>query len=58
MSGGEDGALRVWNSSSGELFEVVEDAHDDYVFAVVFSKDGNYLASAGADMVIKIWEVH
>lgn len=33
----------------------LQDAHDNEVSALCFSSDGNYMATGGADKVIKVW---
>lgn len=35
----------------------ISNAHDGPIWAAEFSKDGKYLATAGKDAVIKIWEI-
>lgn len=34
-----------------------ESADQDTVWAMEFSKDGRYLAAAGADMIVRVWQV-
>ena len=46
-TGGVDGAIRLWDSSSGKLLRVLE-AHSYYVCSLSWSPDGKVLASAGA----------
>lgn len=48
LSGSLDGEIRVWDSTSGEL---VADYHHHHrrVHTAVFSADGKYVTSAGAD---------
>jgi WD40 repeat protein len=47
-SGGEDGKIKVWNLSSGQLLNTIN-AHSATVNALKFSPDGKYLLSASAD---------
>jgi WD40 repeat protein len=51
------GELKIWRTCDGRLMREFRDAHRDTVLAVRFSPDGQRLASAGADRVIKIWSV-
>ncbi|ANW19458.1 hypothetical protein I3J09_15320 [Streptomyces clavuligerus] len=54
VSGGEDGVVRLWNSSTGRLLRA-HHAHTGWVFATVLSADGLVLASAGDDGAIRLW---
>ncbi len=51
------GELRFWDTANGELVHVVPDAHSDSIFCIEFSPDGKYVATAGADRFVKIFEV-
>lgn len=51
------GELIVWKVADQSLVRRFESAHADTVLAVKFSPDGKRLASAGADRLIKIWNV-
>ncbi len=54
-TGGSDGSVRFWDYSGNE--KRVLAAHDRMVTSLTFSSDGRRLASAGPDLVTKIWDV-
>lgn len=54
-TGGEDGKVKVWNLSNGQLIKTIN-AHSATVNALKFSPDGNYLLSALADQMLHIWD--
>ncbi len=35
----------------------LQDAHDQEVSALCFSNDGNFMATGGADKMVKVWSV-
>jgi WD40 repeat protein len=51
---GMDGSVRIWDVAQGTVVQHLP-AHPGSAFAVVFSKDGSRLFSAGADKTIKVW---
>ncbi|PYC77348.1 hypothetical protein C7C46_19110 [Streptomyces tateyamensis] len=54
VSGGEDGAVRVWDLASRTLVHAFH-AHTGWVFATALTHDGALLASAGEDGLIRLW---
>jgi len=54
---GTDGSgIRIWNAISGENAANLE-GHSGAVTALSFSENGYYLASAGKDAKLKIWDL-
>ena len=51
-----DKTIGVWRVSSGELIKTLT-GHSDSVLSVVFSADGEYLASGSSDKTIGVWRV-
>ena len=43
------------NISWCSLLPSLQDAHDNEVSALCFSQEGNYMATGGADKVVKVW---
>lgn len=68
VSGGYDNSLKLWDVPGGNMVrefkaykvKEFEKGHQDGVFSVAFSPDGNLLASGsgGLERVIKIWNVN
>ncbi|MDZ4857832.1 MAG: WD40 repeat domain-containing protein [Candidatus Hydrogenedentes bacterium] len=50
-----DGALKVWNTASGNLTNTLQ-GHADYLLTADFSPDGNRIVSAAFDQSVKVWE--
>lgn len=53
-SGDEDGAVQVWDASTGQKHLFYH--QDYYVYAVAWSPDGTQLASADAGKKVHLWE--
>jgi WD40 repeat protein/serine/threonine protein kinase len=56
-SAGGDGAVKVWNSRTGDAVRTIPHAHAGLVVAVAFHPDGKHLASIGGDRQIKVWDL-
>jgi WD40 repeat protein len=56
-SAGGDGAIKLWNSRTGQVIRVLEKAHTGSVLSVTFHPDGEHLASRGADQQVKVWDL-
>jgi WD40 repeat protein len=52
---GQDGTVRVWSGESG-LLTAVLDAHPKGALACRFDPSGRYLATAGADSHVRVWD--
>lgn len=55
-SASEDGTIRLWRVSSGELVLSIE-GHEDQVLSLDFSPDGAYIASGSDDRTLRLWQV-
>ena len=51
------GQLKLWNVADGSLAREIPGAHRDTVYGVRFSPDGQYLATAAADRLAKVFRV-
>ena len=56
LSGSDDGTLRLWDVERGESLRVMQ-GYMASLYDVDWSPDGTWLASAGADTVVSLWEV-
>jgi WD40 repeat protein/serine/threonine protein kinase len=56
LSGGEDGAVVVWDLATG-CPRPISEAHQGAVKSVCLSGDGRRALSAGVDSTVKLWEV-
>ena len=48
--------VRLWDAQTGTLHGILE-GHTDWVNSVVFSSDGNTIASGSKDTTIHLWDV-
>ena len=55
-SGSEDGTIKLWRVSDGELLHTLE-GHTGGVASVSFSPDGRLLISGSYDSTIRIWRM-
>src|SRR5262249_24166035 len=55
-SAGGDGAVKIRNSMTGALVLTVP-ANEGAVVSVAFHPDGKHLASRGADLKVKVWDL-
>ncbi|OAX37139.1 WD40 repeat-like protein [Rhizopogon vinicolor AM-OR11-026] len=56
VSGSEDGTVRVWDVESGEtILGPIEIGHN-HVYAAVYSPDTAFIATAGYERFINIWD--
>lgn len=54
LSGGKDGLVKAWRSDGACLLEFA--AHKGPVYAIAFDPAGCYLATAGRDSLLKLWD--
>ncbi len=55
VSGSDDCSIKVWNYTTGECLRTLN-GHGKAVHSVVFSPDGENLASGSHDETILLWE--
>jgi WD40 repeat protein len=55
-SAGKDGKLKLWNSQSGLLEQVIMVTADSWIYGMTFSPDGKAIATANADKTVKIMD--
>ncbi len=55
-SGSEDRTIKLWDSYTGQHLGTLK-GHQDAVFAVIFSPDGQTLVSGSLDGTIKLWDI-
>jgi WD40 repeat protein/tRNA A-37 threonylcarbamoyl transferase component Bud32 len=52
----ESGELKIWDALRARELPPLTD-HADHIRSVVYSPNGKYLAAAGTDMTIRIWDL-
>lgn len=59
VAGDALGRLVVWRvGAEGDIVAVCDAAHLQAVSCIAFSTDGSFLATGGADAIVKIWSFH
>ena len=54
VSGSIDGAVRIWNATTGEVEAELKD-HMNWVLSVSFSQDGHQVVSGSFDNTVRNW---
>lgn len=55
--GSSDHAIYLLDASSLEVKYRINQAHDNSVFSLAYSQDGQYLYSGGRDALLKVWDL-
>ncbi|MEM7011194.1 MAG: c-type cytochrome domain-containing protein [Verrucomicrobiota bacterium] len=53
---GFSGRMQIWNAADWTIAKKFDDAHEDTVFDLHVSPDGQLLASGSADKLVKLWK--
>jgi WD40 repeat protein len=56
ISASADGTVMIWHVRTGQQLGILRDDSAASVMAVAISSDGQWIASGGADSMIKIWQ--
>jgi WD40 repeat protein len=51
-----DRTVRLWDVRTGECLHILR-GHQEWIWAIAFSPDGNTLVSCSSDGTIKLWDV-
>jgi WD40 repeat protein len=57
LSVGNDKRLKHWQIFQGNLLAEMRDAHNGVIWALALHPNGDFVATAGADAVIKLWQL-
>jgi WD40 repeat protein len=55
LSGGADGALKLWDASTGRCLRTIQ-AHSEWVTSARLSADCRHALSGSADRTVRLWE--
>ncbi|MFO0841758.1 MAG: WD40 repeat domain-containing protein [Gemmataceae bacterium] len=57
-TGGYDNVVRVWEAGTGRLLHQFDELHKDHIHRVAFDSSGWYVASAGDDHAVFLWDLN
>ena len=52
-SGGDDKSLKLWDLKAGKA--IISIPHPQKIYSVCFSPDGNYIATACQDKIVRVY---
>jgi WD40 repeat protein len=55
-SGGDDGAVRIWDLNDGEKNETLSPTHSKGIYALAKSENTRYLATGSLDRQVHLWD--